>query len=135
VWRRALTSVYRKMSAFTCDLTSAATAANSNIYDFNVEGTNCPIYSSFFGVMGATSAMIFSGESGVAGPLWHGPLGLTRLCWRTVFFALFFSFLWRCAAAGVQPRGGAARSAGSCSLGLADWLSSPLVCSYVWSGF
>jgi len=31
-----------------------------NIYDTTVEGTSCPIYSSFFGVMGATAAMVFS---------------------------------------------------------------------------
>jgi len=37
----------------------ACTAAN-NIYDTTVEGISCPIYSSFFGVLGASSAMIFS---------------------------------------------------------------------------
>jgi len=35
-------------------------ASAFNIYDTNVEGTNCPIYSAFFGVMGATAAMVFS---------------------------------------------------------------------------
>jgi hypothetical protein len=32
-----------------------------NYYDISAEGAACPVYSAFFGVMGATSAMIFSG--------------------------------------------------------------------------
>jgi hypothetical protein len=32
-----------------------------NTFDEYAEGVYCPIYSGFFGVMGATSAMIFSG--------------------------------------------------------------------------
>lgn len=35
-------------------------AQNANIFDEYVEGINCPVYAGFFGVMGATSAMIFS---------------------------------------------------------------------------
>mmetsp|Transcript_73645 Transcript_73645/g.102290 ORF Transcript_73645/g.102290 Transcript_73645/m.102290 type:complete len:215 (+) Transcript_73645:55-699(+) len=35
-------------------------AASANIFDEYVEGINCPVYAGFFGVMGATSAMIFS---------------------------------------------------------------------------
>ena len=38
------------------------TAKFFNIYDTEVEGVNCPIYSAFFGVMGASAAMVFSGE-------------------------------------------------------------------------
>ena len=34
-----------------------------NTFDEYAEGVYCPIYSGFFGVMGATAAMIFSGES------------------------------------------------------------------------
>lgn len=41
------------------DCTNAANPANF-IYDTNVEGIYCPVYSSFFGVMGATAAMVFS---------------------------------------------------------------------------
>jgi len=49
------------MSAkFTCDPNPYA-AANL-IYDTNVEGINCPVYGTFFGVMGSTAAMVFSGE-------------------------------------------------------------------------
>lgn len=43
---------------FTC---AAATSAENNIYDTNVEGINCPVYGSFFGIMGSTAAMVFSG--------------------------------------------------------------------------
>lgn len=32
-----------------------------SIFDSTPEGANCPTYAGFFGVMGATSAMIFSG--------------------------------------------------------------------------
>jgi hypothetical protein len=32
-----------------------------NYFDISTEGANCPVYSGFFGVMGATSAMVFSG--------------------------------------------------------------------------
>jgi hypothetical protein len=35
---------------------------NTNFYDISVEGANCPVYSGFFGVMGATAAMVFSGS-------------------------------------------------------------------------
>lgn len=47
--------------AFSCpaDVTTAAAMA-SNIYDTNVEGINCPVYGSFFGIMGSTAAMVFS---------------------------------------------------------------------------
>jgi hypothetical protein len=38
----------------------AEVAENANIFDEYVEGINCPVYAGFFGVMGATSAMIFS---------------------------------------------------------------------------
>lgn len=31
-----------------------------NIFDEYVEGINCPVYAGFFGVMGATAAMVFS---------------------------------------------------------------------------
>merc|ERR1719231_1607375 len=33
---------------------------SQNIYDEYVEGINCPVYSGFFGVMGATAAIVFS---------------------------------------------------------------------------
>ena len=33
-----------------------------NIYDEYVEGINCPVYAGFFGVMGATAAIVFSCE-------------------------------------------------------------------------
>jgi len=42
---------------FSCE--GGATVAN-NIYDTNVEGINCPTYSTFFGIMGSTAAMVFS---------------------------------------------------------------------------
>merc|ERR1719326_1903918 len=32
----------------------------ANIYDEYVEGINCPVYAGFFGVMGATAAIVFS---------------------------------------------------------------------------
>lgn len=35
--------------------------AATNIYDTTIEGINCPVYASFFGVVGASSAMMFSG--------------------------------------------------------------------------
>lgn len=41
---------------------NVAGASSFNIFDTDVEGANCPIYSPFFGVMGATAAMVFSGE-------------------------------------------------------------------------
>lgn len=43
-----------------CDYSNVSAMSTMNIYDTNVEGINCPVYSSFFGVMGATSAMVFS---------------------------------------------------------------------------
>ena len=46
------------MSGIDC---SDPTSPDVRIYDTTVEGIYCPTYSSFFGVMGATSAMAFSG--------------------------------------------------------------------------
>ena len=48
------------MSASDALYCSAEVAENANIFDEYVEGINCPVYAGFFGVMGATSAMIFS---------------------------------------------------------------------------
>ena len=48
---------------FSCE--GGATVAN-NIYDTNVEGINCPTYSTFFGIMGSTAAMVFSGKFSIA---------------------------------------------------------------------
>jgi hypothetical protein len=42
-----------------------------NTFDEYAEGVYCPIYGGFFGVMGATSAMIFSGTSSFWGGLCH----------------------------------------------------------------
>lgn len=39
---------------------SSGNITDYNIYDLEVAGNNCPIYSSFFGVMGASAAMVFS---------------------------------------------------------------------------
>lgn len=36
-----------------------------NTFDEYAEGVYCPVYAGFFGVMGATSAMIFSGAFAV----------------------------------------------------------------------
>ena len=44
-----------------CPATLGANTTLFNYYDVTIEGSNCPVYSAFFGVMGATSAMIFSG--------------------------------------------------------------------------
>ncbi len=49
------------MAAYNIDCSGNLSAYN--YYDVSVEGSGCPVYSSFFGVMGATSAMIFSGSS------------------------------------------------------------------------
>lgn len=46
------------MSAFPINCADNTT---TNYYDISVEGANCPVYSGFFGVMGATAAMVFSG--------------------------------------------------------------------------
>eukprot|EP00047_Mylnosiga_fluctuans_P001243 m.219491 g.219491 ORF g.219491 m.219491 type:complete len:263 (+) comp10175_c0_seq1:2185-2973(+) len=48
-----------KMSLSLC-APNATTVSAFNIYDTEVTGVNCPIYSAFFGVMGATAAMVFS---------------------------------------------------------------------------
>eukprot|EP00056_Hartaetosiga_gracilis_P022078 m.28096 g.28096 ORF g.28096 m.28096 type:complete len:196 (-) comp9432_c0_seq1:4805-5392(-) len=45
------------MSNLDC---STPTDPKNFIYDTTVEGINCPTYSTFFGVMGATAAMVFS---------------------------------------------------------------------------
>jgi V-type H+-transporting ATPase proteolipid subunit len=44
------------MSGLDCTTPSGAT----NIFDTTPEGLMCPVYSSFFGVMGASAAMVFS---------------------------------------------------------------------------
>jgi hypothetical protein len=51
--------------AISCpsDLTNFTLTSATNYYDISVEGSNCPVYSAFFGVIGATSAMIFSGSA------------------------------------------------------------------------
>ena len=48
------------MAAFAIDCSQNWT--EYNYYDISVEGANCPVYSAFFGVMGASSAMVFSGK-------------------------------------------------------------------------
>jgi len=47
------------MSGLNCNSTGSALYANY-IYDTTAEGVFCPTYSPFFGVMGATAAMVFS---------------------------------------------------------------------------
>jgi len=47
------------MSLDFCTLASGE-APPANIYDEYVEGINCPVYAGFFGVMGATAAIVFS---------------------------------------------------------------------------
>ncbi len=59
----------RTMSGLDCSTTGAALQANY-IYDTTAEGVFCPTYSPFFGVMGATAAMVFSGASGGIGRGW-----------------------------------------------------------------
>eukprot|EP00042_Codosiga_hollandica_P022809 m.86681 g.86681 ORF g.86681 m.86681 type:complete len:253 (-) comp50938_c0_seq1:170-928(-) len=46
-----------RMTSYNLDCSSVNA---TNFYDISVTGANCPVYSGFFGVMGATSAMIFS---------------------------------------------------------------------------
>lgn len=45
------------MSGIDC----SSTGTENYIYDTTAEGVFCPTYSPFFGVMGASAAMVFSG--------------------------------------------------------------------------
>jgi hypothetical protein len=65
IWRRFLQLVTPVLNPsqlpamnFNC---AAADVTLYNIYDTTPEGLMCPVYSSFFGVMGASAAMVFSG--------------------------------------------------------------------------
>lgn len=74
---------YPKMSGIDCK----NDPDSGKIYDTTVEGIYCPTYSSFFGVMGATSAMAFSGM-----PKW-------TIWWfheQAKYFALVHSFFHFC---------------------------------------
>ena len=42
--------------------TNVTDVREHNVFDPNPEGTNCPVYAGFFGVMGASFAMVFSGN-------------------------------------------------------------------------
>eukprot|EP00054_Salpingoeca_dolichothecata_P037001 m.9454 g.9454 ORF g.9454 m.9454 type:complete len:211 (+) comp7200_c0_seq1:73-705(+) len=44
----------------TVDCANSTNKGAFNFYDTSTEGNNCPIYSAFFGVMGASAAMVFS---------------------------------------------------------------------------